>query len=349
MMCPPVTAGAGARIPAPTCTTNSVLCKVQPLIELSCLLYNPALLAQQYPDIIVLASGFDRAAIMWYDLFHSYLMSHAFSCRFEPINTAVFIFANLQNIYDSWLNPNVNGYQEGVPFFSQRVLGMEPSLYGATASLFERNLGGIPTVYTQFADGFSALQAASNRQFACTGLLQCFNALSARAEPTNVILVGHALGGAYATVGGPWAAIAFPQSTIQVATAGAPAVVANNLFYVVRRAAFHTAYHHAPVTYLHVGTLHMCPCRCTTAWWVRPTTWSTAATPSPVTLGACRARSWACRAACTSTTRSWRCRCVVVCVRTVPHAISQMGTPFFQSFGVAPPTCHSRTRIAVCT
>jgi hypothetical protein len=39
---------------------------VQPFIELSCLLYNPTLLAQQYPDIIVLASGFDRAAIMWY-------------------------------------------------------------------------------------------------------------------------------------------------------------------------------------------------------------------------------------------------------------------------------------------
>lgn len=160
---------------------------------------------------------------------------HVPTNRFEPINTAVFIFANLQNIYDSWLNPNVNGYQEGVPFFSERVLGMTPALYGASASLFERNLGGIPTIYTQFADGFSALQAASNRQFACTGLLQCFNALSARAEPTNVILVGHALGGAYATVGGPWAAIAFPQSTIQVATAGAPAVVANNLFYVVRQ------------------------------------------------------------------------------------------------------------------
>ena len=161
-------------------------------------------------------------------------MPHPSQSRFEPINTAVFIFANLQNIYESWLNPNVNGYQEPVPFFSQKVLGMAPALYGASASLFERNLGGIPTVYTQFADGFSALQASSNRQFACTGLLQCFNALSARAEPTNVIMVGHALGGAYATVGGPWAAIAFPQSTIQVATAGAPAVVANNLFYVVR-------------------------------------------------------------------------------------------------------------------
>lgn len=35
-------------------------------MELSCLLYNPTLLAQQYPEVIVLSDGFNRAAIMWY-------------------------------------------------------------------------------------------------------------------------------------------------------------------------------------------------------------------------------------------------------------------------------------------
>lgn len=88
-------------------------------------------------------------------------------------------------------------------------------------------------MYTQFADAFVSIQQATNARYACTGLLECFHALSARASPVNVILVGHGLGGAYAVVGGPWAAVAFPKATVQVATAGAPAVVANNLFYVV--------------------------------------------------------------------------------------------------------------------
>lgn len=58
--------GAGALIPGSPCTLGSVLCKVEPYVELSCLLYNPTLLAQEYPEVIVLSDGFNRAAIMWY-------------------------------------------------------------------------------------------------------------------------------------------------------------------------------------------------------------------------------------------------------------------------------------------
>ncbi|GAB4820128.1 hypothetical protein N2152v2_007174 [Parachlorella kessleri] len=73
------------------------------------------------------------------------------------------------------------------------------------------------------------LESMLNRPWADQNIKLMLDRLTAGAKVDRVVVVGHSLGGALATLGGGWAALQYPEADVRVFTMGSP-LVGNDLF-----------------------------------------------------------------------------------------------------------------------